>query len=78
MSNQEKLYISGFNSGYFLAKHIPTLLAKIIKNVSPAAPFIEGLFSGKEEYELEHSKIHINELSNLRNRSKDRDRDIER
>ena len=67
MSNQEKLYIKGFNSGYLLAKHEPELLGKVLKNISPKKDFVEGLFSGKEEYELEYSRTQLDELNHLRN-----------
>lgn len=78
MSNQQMQYIRGFNSGYLLAKYIPTLLAKIVKNVRPTNDFTEGLFSGKEEYELEHSRTQAEEISQLRKKSRDRDKGHER
>ena len=78
METQEHLFIKGFNSGYILAKHMPILLLKIVKNVSPAGDFIEGLFSGKEEYELEYSRNQGNDLSRLRNASKSQDKGLER
>lgn len=78
MSTQETKYINGFNSGYLLAKHMPTLLSKIVKNISPADNFTEGLFSGKEEFELEYSRTRTEELKHLRNKSKSRDKGLER
>ena len=78
MSNQEIQYVKGFNSGYLLAKHMPVLLAKIIKNVSPANDFVEGLFSGNEEYELEYSRTQTEELKHLRNKSQNREKGFER
>ena len=78
MSNQEKLYIKGFNSGYLLAKHEPELLTKIVKNVTPANDFVEGLFSGKEEYELQYSRSQLDELTLLRNKSQNREKGFER
>ena len=75
---EEQKYIKGFNSGYLLAKHMPTLLSKVVKNISPTDDFSEGLFSGKEEYELENSRTQIEELKRLRNKSKDRDKGHER
>ena len=78
MSNQEKLYIKGFNSGYLLAKYMPVLLTKIVKNVSPTNDFVEGLFSGKEEYELEYSRTQLDELNLLRNKSENREKGFER
>ena len=78
MSNQEKLYIKGFNSGYLLAKYMPVLLTKIVKNVSPTNDFVEGLFSGKQEYELEYSRTQLDELNLLRNKSENREKGFER
>jgi hypothetical protein len=78
MSSQQTQYIRGFNSGYLLAKHIPALLAKIVKNVRPTNDFSEGLFSGKEEYELEHSRTTLEDLKRLRNNSKGHDKGIEK
>ena len=78
MSNQDKLYIKGFNSGYLLAKYMPALLAKILKNVSPTNDFVEGLFSGKEEYELEYSRTQLDELNLLRNNPENREKGFER
>jgi len=75
---EEQKYIKGFNSGYLLAKHMPTLLSKVVKNISPADDFSEGLLFGKEEYELEYSRIHTDELKRLRNKSQDRDKGHER
>jgi len=48
MSNQQMQYIRGFNSGYLLARHIPTLLVKIVKNIRPTNDFTEGLFPAKK------------------------------
>ena len=78
MSYQEKLYIKGFNSGYLLAKHEPELLTKIVKNVSPANDFVEGLFSGKEEFELEYSRSQLDEINHLRNNPENREKGFER
>ncbi|HKC04923.1 MAG TPA: hypothetical protein VKC54_03565 [Patescibacteria group bacterium] len=57
---------------------MPTLFAKIVKNVTPIDEFSEGLFSGKEEYELEYSKIQADDLRNLRYKSQSRDKGHER
>ena len=78
METQERLYIKGFNSGYLLAKHMPTLLQKIVKNFSPADDFSEGLFSGKKEFEIENARIQTEELKRLRNKSHYRDKGHER
>ena len=74
----EKQYVTGFNNGYILAKHEPGLLSKIVKNLSSTTNYLQGLFSGKEEYELEHSRVHENELNLLRNKSQNQEKGFER
>lgn len=75
--DSEQLFTNGFNSGYLLAEYEPGLLNKIINNVQPTAPFLEGLFSGKEQYEIEMEldKTQLQELQNLRDRSSSRDQE---
>jgi len=74
----EKRYIQGFNSGYLLAKHEPTLLSKIAAGLAPATDYLEGFFSGKEEYELENTRSQLDDLNRIRNQSKGRENDLER
>lgn len=76
--DNEQLFTKGFNSGYLMAKYEPGLLNKIINTVAPTAPFLEGLFSGKEEFELEQNKAQLNELRGLRDRSNSRDQELGR
>lgn len=78
MEENEAIYIRGFNQGYLLARYEPSLLAMVVKNVSPAGDYLQGFFSGKEEYELEQSQTRLDELSRLREETKDRDHDLER
>ena len=78
MDNQETLYKNGFNNGYILAKHEPELLTTVTKNLHPAEGYLDGLFSGKDEWEIEHSKGQISELKNIRNNTKDRELDLEK
>jgi hypothetical protein len=49
------------------------LLAQIIKDLKPSTPYVEGIFSGKDEFQLEISKSHLNDLNSLRNKTKDQD-----
>lgn len=78
MDKQHHQYINGFNNGYTLAKHDPGLLSKIVKGLRPATGYLEGFFSGKEEYELEHSREQFGNLNNIRNQSQKKDRDLDR
>jgi hypothetical protein len=78
MEEQEQQYIKGFNGGYLLSKHEPDLTAKISQNLQPNTGYLEGFLSGKEEYQLENSRIQLNELEELRSRTKERENDLER
>lgn len=72
------IFTKGFNHGYLLARYEPGLLASVVKNVSPGGDYLEGFFSGKEEYELEQTKTRLDELSRLRDNAKDRGQDLDR
>lgn len=74
----EKQYIQGFNNGYTLAKYEPDLMTKIIKNIHPTNDYLDGLFSGKVEYELEHTRTQLDDLKRVRNESQNRENDLER
>lgn len=71
-------YTRGFNNGYLMAEHEPILLSSILNGLSPSSDYLEGLFNGKEEYELERDRIRMDELSRLRGDSIDKDQDLER
>jgi hypothetical protein len=75
--NTEELYVKGFNAGYLLSKHEPGLLASIIKNLQPTAPYLDGIFSGKAEQEQEMSTQNLDEIANIRGRSEEIDREQE-
>jgi hypothetical protein len=75
--DNEKNYTVGFNNGYLIAKFEPLLTEKITQNLQPNNEYLEGFFSGKEEYEHEKSLEQFNELQRLRNGSKDRELDLE-
>ena len=73
-----KLFIRGFNNGYYLAKHEPELLDKVITNMAPINDYLSGLLRGREEYESEHTKSVLKKISELRKDFKGRDRGLER
>lgn len=78
MSNQNDLYIKGFNNGYLLSKHEPDLTGKLTQTLQPTGEYLEGFFSGKEEYEIEIRQIKLQELQSLRNKDRDREHEQER
>ena len=74
----EQQYIRGFNHGYLLTKHLPDLVAKLVKQIRAAtSDYLAGFFSGKEEFELENNRAHLAELKNIRNKTQDRECDLE-
>ena len=76
-TQEEQQYIRGFNHGYLLTKHLPDLVAKLVKYFKVStSDYLSGFFSGKEEYELEVSLIQLDELGQLRGKAKDRERDL--
>lgn len=78
MSTNEQQYIQGFNHGYLLTKHLPDLVAKLVKQLqATTSDYLSGFFSGKEEYELEHSREQLNQLKSIRNKSQDLSQDRE-
>ena len=72
----EKNFIKGFNHGYTLAEHEPSLLNKIVKNLNSTNDYVQGIVSGKEEFELEKSRTHLDDLNRLRNESHNREWDL--
>ena len=79
MDVHEQQYIRGFNHGYLLTKHLPDLVAQLIKHIKETtSDYLVGFFSGKDEWELEYGRGQLNELDGLRNHSKDNNHEIER
>ena len=76
--NEEKKFIKGYNHGYTLAEHEPDLLNKIVKKLDSTNDYVQGIVSGKEEFEMEKSRIQLDDLTRIRNKSKDLDRGLER
>lgn len=76
--NTEEKFIKWFNHGYTLAEHEPELLNKIVKNINSTNDYVQGIVSGKEEFELEKSQTHLDDLTNIRSKSQDRDMGLER
>ncbi len=49
MEDTEKRFTRGFNHGYLLAKYTPSLLAKLVKRLTPSNDYFQGFFSGSKE-----------------------------
>ena len=74
----ENQYFQAFNNGYTLAEYEPMLLYTISKNLSSSSIYINGLFAGKEQFEIEKDKMILDELSRLRNTANKRNNDLGR
>ncbi|MBP8892564.1 MAG: hypothetical protein KBH09_09420 [Saprospiraceae bacterium] len=71
MELNEKQFTAGFNSGYLFAKYELSLLTSILKNINPVNSYISGMNYGKKEFELEQSKVQLNEFDTLRQKGRD-------
>lgn len=76
--NTEKQYILAFNNGYILEQYEPDLLTTASQNLNPTNNYLEGLFAGKAQCEVENAMRKIDELKNIRNRSHERTNGFER
>ena len=78
MEQQNTRYQEGFNNGYLLAKYEPLLLDKLAKQLSSENDYLEGIFDGKGEYDIERFQIETNELKNIRNNATDHDHNLDK
>ncbi|MDF2380524.1 hypothetical protein JMG10_03520 [Nostoc ellipsosporum NOK] len=53
MTDQDQLYIDGFNAGYTLSMHEPLLVKQILEATDKSKPYIEGLSRGLKQYQKE-------------------------
>jgi hypothetical protein len=71
----EQQYTKAFNHGFILAQFEPILLHTFTRNLAPVNNYLEGLFAGKEVFEIEKSKDHLFEIGKLRSQSIINDKD---
>jgi len=71
-------YTTGFNHAYVLASAEPVLLEDIVRGINPSNVYFEGFFAGKEQWQQEQVKVKEEELSQLRNKGRDRSNELER
>ena len=57
-------FTKGFNNGYLLAKHSPEVMNKLTASIQPENDYLQGMFSGAKQHEVEMSKISIKEQPN--------------
>lgn len=77
MDGQDKLFNTGFNNGYIIAKYNPGLLTALHKTISNSGDYVKGFFLGAEEYNIEAEKNRMDDLRKVR-KSKSRERGLER
>ncbi len=76
--DNEQHFIEGFNSGFLLAKYEPILLMKVLQNLRAKNDYVKGLFSGKEEFEIEQTKDYLKQVYEIRSQSLNRNNGLER
>ncbi len=76
MELNEKQFITGFNSGYLLAEFEPQMLTNLLEQIRPINSYISGMTFGRKEFELNKIRGQLNELEQIRQKSKrDKQRD---
>lgn len=75
MELKEKLFATGFNSGYILAEFEPHTLDKILKDIQTITPFIDGLKRGQIQFQQELIQNRINAIHQLKGNNLEHDRD---
>ena len=53
MPSQEEQYKTGFNQGYILAEHKPSLSDEILKQALPDNHYFEGFKDGKSQFDVD-------------------------
>lgn len=74
---ESEKFVTAFNNGYLLARYEPNLLNTITRGLSPTNIYLEGLFAGKYQFELEINKDQFFELLRLRERAQYNQNDFE-
>lgn len=75
MSNNEELYVKGFNNGYILAKYAPGIYSTLETGIQPKTDYLEGFISGGKEYGIEKNSPQKNlDKGKYKNRDIERDR----
>lgn len=75
---ESEKFVTAFNNGYILARYEPKLLNSITRGLSPTNIYLEGLFAGKNQFELDICKDQFFELLRLRERSQYKQNDFEK
>lgn len=71
-------FVQGFNNAYLIAEYEPDVLAQISLANNVQNEYFDGFFAGKVQWEREQGQSQTNELEKIRNRSRDRENDLER
>ena len=62
-TEQDKLFIKGFNNGYLIAEHEPELAAQLVKVPNDHSDYFEGIVLGKQEFEMEKVRERLKGMS---------------
>lgn len=71
MSDQEELYIKGFNSGYLLSKHDSELYDRVVKSLDQKHDYLRGLQAGKKQHDRELLLTQLTESQKNNQRQKE-------
>lgn len=73
MEQQEILYTKGFNNGYLLAQYEPELLNKLLPDLKSGNDYVDGLLSGKEQYDIDKTRQPSKDVSGNNTPDKNKD-----
>ena len=75
----DQKFQDAFNSGYILAHHNPDFLEQILFEIGDSDKnTTDGLLWGKWQFENELQMNKVNEFEQIRSKSRDKDREMER
>lgn len=75
MEPREKLFATGFNCGYILAEFESHILDRILNDLQPTTPYIDGLKCGQIQFQQELIQNRINAINQLKSNDLGHDRD---
>lgn len=70
-----KEFTQGFNDAYLLGSYEPKILSGISPVDNPQNKYFDGFFMGKLEWEKEQQKTQLQDLSKLRDKGKEQERE---
>ena len=71
MDMNEQRFVTGFNSGYILARFEPQLLVALFKNIKAGNSYLKGILAGQKEFERRKERDELSELKQVRHKGRD-------